>query len=813
MIIKRVVLTSFAGVTERSVEFAPGLNIVYGENEAGKSTIFSGIEHALLTPTKLTKNRFAKELGRFCPVGGGDTIRVELEFSISSGTFGLKKSWGAKSSSELRLPDGSLVTDDTAVTELLEEAMPASPAVMKAVFLTYQSGMEKVLADMRSSRDALFDLREALRRVIEGGDGYNADRFKAKLEREIDAFYGRWDKVSGRPEQGRGIANPWKQGCGRILTDWYTAEALKADLERVTNGEDELAAIAADLDEMVREQRQIAAFLQEHEKARDFASVRGETLREIDKTEALETHHSAAYDRWPKVLERLEEQTASLEKKRVEIDLLSKERDKIREYDRKRARIGEAKSKLRKALEYAEVLERTGKKLEQPGAITRENFEGLTDLATQIEKVRRELSAGSLSLSVEANKTVELDIRKGLDETERVSIGGGEKITFSADGAVSIGHPDFTITAGPGDADYPALEAEYRETEKKLLKRLASLGVEAIEEASERYDEFKALQAELVLAKKMLEATLAGETIAALETELSSAGGEIPEKQIEEIQEELTTAEYNKKDIEKELTELQGSLDTYLAEYGKREALLDLLLADREKKNALQRRIAEAPKLPEGFDDWQSVVQSCSDYRERADELSGRILVLEKRKAELVAGMPDESAEEIDLQYRQAVMNLEKSRKRAAALERVLKKTNELISKPEIEISDELKQDFENHLREITTGKYTTSSFAEDLPDGLRRQDGAVLSFDQLSSGTRDGFSLALRLAMARCFVGDSGGFLIMDDPLIDMDDNRRPAASSLLDSYAGGVQTIVFTCHESHAALFDEEHVIRLDG
>jgi DNA repair protein SbcC/Rad50 len=812
VIIERIKLVSFAGVSSRTVEFTPGLNIVFGENEAGKSTIFNAIEHALLTPSKLTKTRLTKEMGRYLPAGGGDTVKVDLDFSTDTGAYTLKKSWGAAASVELGLPDGSLVTDDAAVAGLLEGLLPASPAVMKAVFLTYQSGMERLLSDLESSNDALFDLREVLRQALDGGDGYSSDRFMSRVRKEIDVHYGRWDKTTGGPEQGRGISNPWKQGCGRILSEWYAVENLKSDLEKTTHGEDELAIIAGNLEKAVQEQKQVTAFLGDHEKARDFASVRGETLREIEYAEKLEEDHAAVYDQWPKDLERQGESIAALEKKKLRVDELVREKEKARENDRKKSRLKEVASKVQNAREYSEALALAQKKLETGTLISNEAFAGLREQVECLEKLEREISAGSLSLAVEAQKDVELVIRKGVDEPEQVSIKEGERVSFGTEGAVSIGHHDFTITVGPGMADFPALEEEYRGTFQKLSETLASMGVESTSEAAERNGEYTKITRDAEVAGKLLEAALAGETLANLEAELSSATGEAKGLPIEEIQEELTTTEHEIKNLEAGLTDLDTTLKGYVSDFDTREAVLDLLLTDREKKKELNQRIEDGPVLPSGFDDWPSVVKACSDNRLRADTLSGQILDLEKRKTELVTGMPDESAEETGLRLNQAERKLEKALARASALERILKKTHELLAQGEVEITDELRQSFEENLKEITGGKYAESRFAGDLPDGVLREDGVALPFSQLSSGTRDGFSLALRLAMARCFVGDAEGFVVMDDPLVDMDDRRRPAASAVLETYSAGVQTIVFTCHENHAALFDEKRVIRLN-
>ena len=65
------------------------------------------------------------------------------------------------------------------------------------------------------------------------------------------------------------------------------------------------------------------------------------------------------------------------------------------------------------------------------------------------------------------------------------------------------------------------------------------------------------------------------------------------------------------------------------------------------------------------------------------------------------------------------------------------------------------------------------------LPAGLVRGDGQSLPFDLLSEGTKDIFALALRLAMAEFFLSKKKGFLILDDPLVDLDPDRqrRPPA------------------------------------
>ena len=88
------------------------------------------------------------------------------------------------------------------------------------------------------------------------------------------------------------------------------------------------------------------------------------------------------------------------------------------------------------------------------------------------------------------------------------------------------------------------------------------------------------------------------------------------------------------------------------------------------------------------------------------------------------------------------------------------------------------------------------------MPSALSDGDGAEIPLDVLSAGTKDALALALRLAMASYFIEGSDGFLMMDDPLVEMDPERQKAAAAALQSFAEGRQLILFTCHPSTAAL-----------
>ena len=72
MKIKRISCTQFAGMRDQSVELAGGINVIYGKNESGKSTLVNLLARTLFQNAKLDgrSDRGFREL--YFPAGRGD---------------------------------------------------------------------------------------------------------------------------------------------------------------------------------------------------------------------------------------------------------------------------------------------------------------------------------------------------------------------------------------------------------------------------------------------------------------------------------------------------------------------------------------------------------------------------------------------------------------------------------------------------------------------------------------------------------------------------------------------------------------------
>ena len=85
---------------------------------------------------------------------------------------------------------------------------------------------------------------------------------------------------------------------------------------------------------------------------------------------------------------------------------------------------------------------------------------------------------------------------------------------------------------------------------------------------------------------------------------------------------------------------------------------------------------------------------------------------------------------------------------------------------------------------------------------------GMDVPFQVLSMGTRACLGLAVRLSMARWFLKDRRGFLVLDDPLVDLDPQRQEEAAAMLKGFAEDKQVILLTCHPRHAEILGGETI-----
>ena len=194
MRITRLALRDFRRYRELEIPLSPGLTIVHGPNEAGKTTVQRAIELALTR--KVTSGGADIDALRSWDAGDDDRPVISLEFEIDDEEKGprtgtLEKAFrGQKGTVRLEV-DGQTITDPTLADQALAE-LTGIPS--EAFFRSTASIRHQELADL--DRDEAV-LRDRLQASISGADR-GTSRARRKLERALYELNTKGAKNPGR---------------------------------------------------------------------------------------------------------------------------------------------------------------------------------------------------------------------------------------------------------------------------------------------------------------------------------------------------------------------------------------------------------------------------------------------------------------------------------------------------------------------------------------------------------------------------------------------------------------------------------------
>jgi len=233
--------------------------------------------------------------------------------------------------------------------------------------------------------------------------------------------------------------------------------------------------------------------------------------------------------------------------------------------------------------------------------------------------------------------------------------------------------------------------------------------------------------------------------------------------------------------------------------------------ASREAETVL----AALPALPPEAADPDAFLQSHGRDKEALQKLHAREKELDREYSIAESSQPEESSEELAGRRDDADRRHQQALRRARALQAVQSAAAQVLAASDGGAQRDFERALAGYAAELTAERYRAMPLEDGLPAEMERADGLRLPFALLSGGTRGLFALALRLAMAEAYLGEEEGFLVLDDPLVDLDPARQERASAVLERFASrpGRQLLLFTCHPAHAARFPQGHRVELAG
>ena len=419
----------------------------------------------------------------------------------------------------------------------------------------------------------------------------------------------------------------------------------------------------------------------------------------------------------------------------------------------------------------------------------------------KMEECQTKLSAQKLGISITAKKPFTASIGKGAEADNEKKFEKAEVYVDTAPGKFSLETEEFVLETVSGQEPVAELIESYDDALDFLNKVLTKYNTPDMNGLKDLNGKAKQKQSDLNNLEREYSILLGKDVFDALQKEIEEIQALPSVRDSARIRLESGLREGRKVELETKDKYNQAALKGFEEKYKSQSLLMDdqvdksTELKSREKDLGLLKPLPPEVTSAEVFiADYELKKQDLDNLK---DEQSG--LLLDKRVLE--SGEPAKSTLELKEELALCGKIFEQTLKEGKAYKKILEKTSQILDTGTTDLYEPYYQKTSRYFEIITQGKYKNVVMDEVMPDEIA--DGKIkIKRHLLSLGTQDSLALALRLSMAEYFLKDENGFLIMDDPLTDMDPARQKSAAECISQFAKDKQILLFTCHPSHTNL-----------
>ena len=745
MKIKSIYISAFGGVKDLKLDLNDSFNVIYGENENGKTTVMSFIK-MMFYGSDRAKGDLAKSPRKKYTPWDNSQMAGSIEFEKDGKNYRLERIFGESNSTDkVTLINTDLGTRETVSADIGTKLLGLSSAAFERSIFIGQFGFPE------NNANAEGEINSKLSNLALTGEE----------DASFDEVYKRLEKAKLALASKSGRAGEYDKNLASLKA--LNDALLKANetQEKINFGNLKAKEIIAEIEKLQQKAGKLKVTI---DKEQDFRNA--QKLRELLKLKS-------ELDNITKAL-TLENGTVIDEMFLKKIDFcLSK--------------INGVKAKI-------EALENENKAIQQ----------GL-DLALDPQKASPEKSA-ELEKKINALEQKQAELKQQYDNTQNtlnnkkspnivllilgiiLGLGGAVLCNYNAYIGAAVALIGvilcavFTVDTTANTSKKKALEGELLNIKLELNELMTVITLEksnlnaiitalnsnaAMIENQQNHIKENSQKIEEHLKEK---AILSGELEALLGntgngTEIASTLEELREKAAtqKEIKQKIN---YILKDVGNISYEMAAQkikesenfgevqdFETIKAEY---DGILEEITAKKTDATAILTEIKAAEKVMENPES------------------------LKKQIADLTAKTENQARYVADLELAMAVLTESFSEVRRSYGSVLDNKTGEIFSG-------------------ITGGKYNGINVSKSFDISVQKTD-IFGSFDSayLSSGTVDQAYLSLRLALSELITDENGTLPIMlDDSLAQFDDNRQKIALEYLKKYSNKNQIIMFTCHK----------------
>jgi len=810
VILERLEVERFGCFDRGSWEFGPGLNVIRGPNEAGKSTIREAIVRVLFDHKRGRKGGVKTadtDVLRWTRWGSSQDFRLSASFVARGERYTLTKDF-AEDRIELRShDDGELEDVEAEVTDRLDDLLGVQS---RDVYTTTACLEQQDFAQLAAGRE----VSELLQQTVTGaGEGVGVQEIIGELHGAVGELI-------------RGLYRPAKR---ERLGALATSEARIAELAQEMA---EMAPIVREAEEAARKIQELGQGLSELET--EFQQA--EALRErADRQRELATKHGQLSERCA-VMERdlrrardLQERVKGLDEQLArapditpeiaeELRDLARRRDETAEQAQRRAE--EAAKLTREAAEAAEALqaahaeapasetltrairlkgERDGAQAAADDAEARKaDLTRERDEARLVRRGRRVLLAVG-GLLVIAGVVLGVGVHPAL---WAVAVAGGLAVVVGLTRRASRPAADIEQELIRADADLVAANQTLEAGQEELaalyhecgaedvegLAQVAETARRAVDEATSRHARAQG-RAEGTTTDAATATKAAQQLEKALAARLAASGFD----DIASFQQAADEVSSLRDDRSKAQNTLGGSLgDRTLQDL---DTAFSELNADRLgiKGQLGSPELASAEMTHEQYQELLSRRDRLQEERERlGDDLD---------EARRIAERPDSDPERLRSlgEHKAAEQErLERLQERREAMELAVELLEQAHQATMSTAADDLEPAIGEFISRLTGGRYDEVAVDRTTlqPQVYSNEKCDVLNLEnEASCATREQIFLAARLALTRLLWEREPPLVLMDDPLVNFDPERRQAAVEMIRALADDTQVLLFTC------------------
>ena len=780
MKITKISCEQFAGTRDRDISLTDGINLIYGKNESGKSTLVNILSRTLFQNSKIDGRKDKDFMNAYFPsTRKGSSITADsadgkVTFETGSGKYTLSKTWGADPRCSLSTTDG-LLRDQAKIDEILKKELIYGEGVYKDMLLSPQDNTQAALQtiiDASKDSDAKREIADAVSQAFSESGGISMDAIEQAIDERIDVIEGKhWDFENEMPARKAGR---WASGLGEILKAYYELKDTQKVLDDISDLEEKVSAAEEKFttedksmnkaEEAYNQFNMFSTRLALQAKSRE---VKGQISEQIKKLERVSKE-------WPKFNEEL-----------TKAQELQDELNNCR-----------LKEQYNDAKEIKEKINSLTSELAKQDCPSDKEIAQVRGAEKQISKLENSLCSMNITAAVDMI---------GNNQIEITSLLTGEPIELS-DGLASITEAVkisilgiMEMTLAPADVNITAIEAEIA-TQRGIKDSIFDkYEVKSVEELSELANEIHNKETELRQKSERLMVVLNGADYDELEKKASEIPSEL--REMEEMNDDIVEL-CQDDNVSIFITAKKTTIETYENEY-KSISMLEENISDLKEK--LQKEKDSLPNVDDIPEEYLTIA-SPESY------LKGLKLDLDNIRHEREEALTDKTTAVVNLEnYLEKLSDdpqadRDESERKFNEKKELLahwKHIKEVFQKMKNEIHDNPMQDiadsFTSYLSVISGGRVSSEFPDADKLNMNIYSDNNLIDYAKLSEGTKETVSLAFRLAVLDHLFPEGGGVIVFDDPFTDMDAERTAQSCQLIKECAKKHQVIFLTCKDEY--------------